>query len=154
MLRRFTIEEMNFRTFKHGLKNFQTSRKNQNISSRIGVNFSLNRPICSHSSKAVVVSGLLLLKVIGNSKNDKNLLFHEYFVPLTHTIVMLNLSLKLNILLPVVCVYASYGNRTHVYSLHACYATTTPTILKGITIEEMNFRTFKFGFSTIGVVVA
>ena len=144
------IEEMNFRTFKHGffLTHFLsvTSRKNQNISSRIGVNFSLNRPICSHSSKAVVVSGLLLLKVIGNSKNDKNSLFHEYFVPLTHTIVKFNLSLKTNTLLPPVWVYASYGNRTHVNSLEGCYAYTTSTMLKRFTIEEMIFRTFKQGF--------
>ena len=41
--------------------------------------FSLTRPICSHSSKAVVVSGLLVLKVNGNLKNDKNLLFHDIF---------------------------------------------------------------------------
>ena len=121
MLKRFTIEEMIFRTFKQGffLTHFLnvTSRKNQKNSLRSWVNFSLNRPICSHSSKAVVVSGLLLLKVIGNSKNDKNSLFHEYFVPLTHTIVKFNLSLKTNTLLPPVWVYASYGNRTHVNSL-------------------------------------
>ena len=54
-----------------------TSRKNQNNSLRSEVNFSLTRPICSHSSKAVVVSGLLVLKVNGNLKNDKNLLFHD-----------------------------------------------------------------------------
>ena len=94
MLRRCTIEEMNLGTFKFGffLTHFLsvTSRKNQNNSLRSGVNFSLTRPICSHSSKADVVSGLLLLKVNGNSKNHKNLLFHEYFVPLTHTIVMSN----------------------------------------------------------------
>ena len=69
-----------------------------------------------------------------------------YFVPLTHTIVMLNLSLKLNILLLPVWVYASYGNRTHVNSLEGCYATTTPTVLSRFTIEEMNLRTFKLGF--------
>ena len=137
-------------------------KKNQNNSLRSGINFSLTRTICSHSSKAVVVSGLLLLKVNWISKNDKNLQFHEYFVTLTHTIVMLNLSLKLNIrlppvwvlnfslklniLLPRVWVYASYGNRTHFNSLEGCYATTTPTMLKRFTIEEMNFRTFKHGF--------
>ena len=81
MLKRFTIEEMNFRTFKHGffLTHFLsvTARKNQRNSLRSGVNFSLTRPICSHSSKAVVVSGLLVLKVNGNLKNDKNLLFHD-----------------------------------------------------------------------------
>ena len=92
------------------------------------------------------VSGLLLLKVNGNSKNDKNLLFHEYFVPLTHTIVMFNLSLKTNTLLPVVWVYTSYGIRTDVNSLEGCYGTTTPTMLRRFTIEEMNFRTFKHGF--------
>ena len=150
MLKRFTIEEMIFRTFKQGffLTHFLnvTSRKNQKNSLRSWVNFSLNRPICSHSSKAVVVSGLLLLKVIGNSKNDKNSLFHEYFVPLTHTIVKFNLSLKLNILLPPVWVYASYGNRTHVNSLEGCYATTTPTMLRRFTIKEMNLRTFKLRF--------
>ena len=83
---------------------FQVSHqeKNQNNSLSSGVNFSLTRLICSHLSKAVVVSGLLLLKVNGNSKNDKNILFYEYFVPLTHTIVKFNLSLKLNTLLPVV----------------------------------------------------
>ena len=69
-----------------------------------------------------------------------------YFEPLTHTIVMLNLSLKLNILLLPVWVYASHGNRTHVNSLEGCYATTIPTMLKMFTIEEMNFRTFKHGF--------
>ena len=111
-----------------------------------GVNFSLTRLICSHLSKAVVVSGLLLLKVSGNSKNDENVLFYEYFVPLTHTIVMFNLSLKLNTLWPVVWVYASYGNRTHVNSLERCYATTTSTMLRRITIEKINFRTFKHGF--------
>ena len=68
-----------------------------------------------------------------------------YFVPLTHTIVMLNLSLKLNILLPHDWIYASYGNRTHVNSLEGCYATTTPTMLRRFTIEEMNLRTFKLG---------
>ena len=81
MLKRFTIEEMNFRTFKPGffLKHFLsvTSRKNQNNSLISGVIFSLTRPICSHSSKAVVVSGWLLLKVNENLKNDKNLLFHD-----------------------------------------------------------------------------
>ena len=150
ILRRLTIEEMNLRTFKLGffLTNILsvTSRKNQNNSLRSGVNFSLTRLICSHSSKAVVVSGLLLLHVNGNSKNDKNLLFQEYFVPLTHTIVMLNLSLKLNIFLPPVWVSASYGNRTHVNSLEGCYATTTSTILRRLTIEEMNLRIFKLGF--------
>ena len=69
-----------------------------------------------------------------------------YFVPLTHTIVMLNLSLKLNILLLPVWIYASYGNRTHVNSLESCYATTTPTMLRRFSIEEMNLRTFKPGF--------
>ena len=166
MLRRLTIEEINFRTIKHGffLTHFPsvTSRKNQNNSLRSGINFSLTRTICSHSSKAVVVSSLLLLKVNWISKNDKNLLFHEYFVTLTHTIVMLNLSLKLNILLPPVWVlnfslklnillppvwvYASYGNRTHVNSLEGCYGTTTPTMLRMFTIEDMNLRTFKHGF--------
>ena len=106
MLRRFTIEELNFRTFKHEffLKHFLsvTSRKNQNNSLISGVNFSLTRLICFHESKANVVSGLLLLKVSGNSKNDKNLLFQEYFVHLTHTIVKFNLSMKTNTLLPPV----------------------------------------------------
>ena len=69
-----------------------------------------------------------------------------YFVPLTHTIVMLNLYLKLNILLPPVWVYASYGIRTHVNGLEGCYATTTPTLLRRFTIEEMYLRTFKLGF--------
>ena len=150
MLRRLTIEEMNLRTFKLGffLTNIlsRTSRKNQNNSLTSGVNFSLTRPIYSHSSKAVVVSGLLLLQVNGNSENDKNLLFQEYFFPLTHTIVMLNLSLKLKILLPPVWVCASYGKRTHVNSLEGCYATTTPTMLRRFTIEGMNLRTFKLGF--------
>ena len=59
---------------------------------------------------------------------------------------MFSLSLKLNILLPPFWVYASYGNRTHVNSLEGCYATTTSTLLKRVTIEEMNFRTFKHGF--------
>ena len=77
-------------------------KKKQNNSLRSGIIFSLTRLICSQLSKAVVVSGLLLLKVNGNSKNDKNLLFHEYFNPLTNTIVMFNLSLKINTLLPVV----------------------------------------------------
>ena len=113
---------------------------------RSGVIFSLTRLICSQLSKAVVVSCLLLLKVNGNSKNDKNLLFHEFFVPLRHTIVMINLSLKTNTLLPVLWVYASYGNWTHVNSLEGCYATTTPSMLRRLTIEEMKFRTFKHGF--------
>ena len=126
---------------------FQVShQKKNNNSLRSGVNFSLTRLICSHLSKAVVVSGLLLLKVSGNSNNDKNVLFHEYFVPLTHTIVMFNLSLKLNTLLPVVWVYASYKNRTHVNRLEGCYANTTPTMLSRFTIEKINFRTFKHGF--------
>ena len=81
MLKRFTIEDMNFRTFKHGffLTHFLsvTARKNHRNSLRSGVNFSLTRPICSHSSKAVVGSGLLVFKVNGNLKNDKNLLFHD-----------------------------------------------------------------------------
>ena len=92
MLRRLTIVMMNFKFFKRGffLTHFRsvTSRKNQNNYLRSGVNFSLTRTICSQSSKAVVVSGLLLLQVNGNSKNDKNLLFQEYFFPLTHTIVI------------------------------------------------------------------
>ena len=75
MLRRFTIEEMNLRTFKLGLflTNILsvTSRKNQNNSLRSGVNFSLTRTICSHSSKAVVVSGLLLLKDLGIQKETR-----------------------------------------------------------------------------------
>ena len=151
MLRRFMIEEINIRTFKLGffltnVLSVITSRKNQNNSLRSGVNFSLTRPICSHSSKAVVVSGLLRLKINGNSKHDKSLLFHEYFVPITHTIVMLNLSLKLKILLPPVWVYAAYGNRTHVNIFEGCYATTTPTMLRIFTIEEMTFRTFIHGF--------
>ena len=82
----------------------------------------------------------------GDSKRAKNLLFHEYFVPLMHTIVMFNLSLKLNTFLLVVWVYASYGNRTHVNSLEGGYATTTPTMLRRFTIEGINFRTFKHGF--------
>ena len=69
-----------------------------------------------------------------------------YFVPLTHTIVLLNLSLKINILLTRVWVYASYGNRTHVNSLEGCYATTTPTMLRMFTIVDMNLRTFKHEF--------
>ena len=82
MLKKFTIEEMIFRTFKQGffLTHFLnvTSRKNQKNSLRSGINFSLTRPICSHSLKAVVVvSGLLVLKVNANLKNDKNLLFHD-----------------------------------------------------------------------------
>ena len=149
ILWRFTIGEINFRTFKHGLflTHFPsvTSRKNQNNSLSSGVNFSLIRLICSLLSKAVVVFGLLLLKVSGNSKNDKNVLLYEYFVPLTHTIVMFNLSLKLNTLWPVVWVFASYGNRTHVNSLEGCYATTASTILRRLTIGEINFRTFKHG---------
>ena len=59
---------------------------------------------------------------------------------------MFKLSLKLHTILPVVWYYASYGNRTHVNSLEGCYATTTPTMLRGFTIEEINFRTFKHGF--------
>ena len=31
-------------------------------------------------------------------------------------------------------------------SLEGCYATTTPTMLRRFTIEEMNLRTFKLGF--------
>ena len=149
MLRRFTIEEMNFRTFKHGffLKHLiRVTRKNQKNSLRSGVIFSLTRLVCSQLSKAVFVSGLLLLKVNGNSKNDKNVLFHEYFVPLTHTIVMFKLSLKFHTLFPVVWFHASYVNRTHVNSLKGCYATTTPTMLRRFTIEEINFRTFKHEF--------
>ena len=80
------------------------------------------------------------------SKNDMILQFLDRFVPLTHTIVKFNLSLKTNTLLPVVWVYASYVNRTHVNSLEGCYATTTPMMLRRFTIEEMNFRTFKHGF--------
>ena len=70
------------------IQNFQTwifpytiskchSKKKPKISLRSGVSFSLTRPICSHSSKAVVFSGLLVLKVNGNLKKDKNLLFHD-----------------------------------------------------------------------------
>ena len=58
----------------------------------------------------------------GDSKRYKNLLFLEYFVPFLHTIVKFNLSLKLNFLLPVV------------------------TMLRRLTIEEINFRTIKHGF--------
>ena len=47
---------------------------------------------------------------------------------------------------PVVWVYASYGNRIHVNSLEGGYATTTPTMLRRFTIEEINFRTFKHEF--------
>ena len=83
---------------------------------------------------------------VGVQKTTRVFLFREYFVPLTHTIVKLNLSLKTNTLLPVVWVYASYVNRTHVNSLEGCYATTTPMMLRRFTIEEMNFRTFKHGF--------
>ena len=54
--------------------------------------------------------------------------------------------LKLNTFLPVVWVYASYVNRTHVNSVEGCYAITTSTMLKRFTIEEMIFRTFKQGF--------
>ena len=149
MLWRIMIKEMNFRTFKHGFfltHLISVTRKNQKNSLRSGVNFSLTRLICSHLSKAVVVSGLLLLKVSGISKNDKNLLFQEYFVHLTHTIVMFNLFLKLKTFLPVVWVYASYKNRTHVNRLEGCYANTTPTMLSRFTIEKIYFRTFKHGF--------
>ena len=73
-------------------------------------------------------------------------MFHEYFVPLTHTIEKFNLSLKIYTLLPVVWAYASYVNRTHVNSLEGCYATTTPLMLRRFTIEEMNSRAFKHGF--------
>ena len=80
------------------------------------------------------------------SKNDRNKLLNEYFVPQMHTIVMFNLSLKLNTF------YRSYefmhrtGIENHVNSLEGGYATTTPTKMRLITIEEMNFRTFKHGF--------
>ena len=81
MRKRFTIEEMNFRTFKHGffLTHFLsvTARKNQRNSLRSGVNFSLTRPICSHSSKAVVVSGLLVLKVKCHSKKKPKKFFEK-----------------------------------------------------------------------------
>ena len=147
MLRTLTIVMMNFKTFKRGffLTHFLsvTSRKNQKNSLRSGVNFSLTRKICSHSSKAVVF--FWFVSSSGQWEFKKRQEF-KYFVPLTHTIVMLNLSLKLNILLPTVWDYASYGNRTHVISLEGSYATTTPTMLRRLTIEEFNFRTFKHGF--------
>ena len=59
---------------------------------------------------------------------------------------MFKLSLKLHTLLPVVWFCASYVNRTHVNSLEGCYATTTPTMLTRLTIEEINFRNFKQEF--------
>ena len=62
------------------------------------------------------------------------------------TIVMFNLFLKLKTFFPVVWVYASYKNRIHVNNLEGGYATTTPTMLWKITIKEMNFRTFNYGF--------
>ena len=120
-------------------------KKNQNYSLRSGAVFSLTRLICFSLTESCRF-WFVTCQGFGDSKRDKNSQFHEYFVPLTHTIVMLNLSLKLNILLPIVCVYSSYGNRTHVNSLEGCYATTTPTLLRRFTIEEMNFRFFKLGF--------
>ena len=61
--------------------------------------FSLTRLLCFSLIESCV-SDLLLLEVIGKSKNDKKLLFYECFVPLTHTIVKLNLFLKTNTVLP------------------------------------------------------
>ena len=146
MLRRLTIVMMNFRTFKRGffLTHFLsvTSRKKQKNSLRSGLNFSLTRKICSHSSKAVVF--FWFVSSSGQWEFKKRQEF-KYFVPLTHTIVMLNLSLKLNIILPPVWYYASYGNRTHVNSLEGSYATTTPTMLRSLTIVMMNFGNFKRG---------
>ena len=72
-----------------------------------------------------------------------NFLFYDCFVPLTHKIVLFNLSLKTNTLLPVVWVYAWYRNRNQVNSLEGCVATTTPTILRRYTIKEMTSRSFK-----------
>ena len=149
MLRRITIEEMNFRLFKLGffLTNILsvTSKRNHNYSLRSGVVFSLIRLICFSLIESCRF-WFVTSQGFGDSKRDMNSLFHEYFVLLTHTIVMFNLSLKLNTFLPVVWVYASYLNRTHVNSLEGVYATTTPTMLRRLTIEEMNVRTFKLGF--------
>ena len=74
MLRRCSIEEMNlgrdesrkFQTKKHFSLEVSQEKTKKNFL-RSGV-FSLTRQICSHSSKAVVVSGLLVLKVNGNLK--------------------------------------------------------------------------------------
>ena len=149
MLRRITIEEMNFRLFKLGffLTNILsvTSKRNHNYSLRSGVVFSLIRLICFSLFESCRF-WFVTSQGFGDSKRDMNSLFHEYFVLLTHTIVMFNLSLKLDTFLPVVWVYASYLNRTHVNSLEGVYATTTPTMLRRLTIEEMNVRTFKLGF--------
>ena len=148
MLRSFTIEEMTFRTFIHGffltLFLSVTSKKNNN-SLRSGVNFLLTRPICFSLIESCRF-WFVTSQGFEDSKRDKNLLFHEFFVPLTHTIVIFRLSLKLNPFLLVVWVYASYGNRTLVNSLEGGYATTRPTMMGRITIEEMNLRTFKLGF--------
>ena len=59
---------------------------------------------------------------------------------------MFKLSLKLHTLLPPVWVHASYVHRTHVNTLEGCYGTTTPTMLRRFTNEEVNFRTFKYEF--------
>ena len=89
---------------------------------------------------------MLIFKVIGMSKKDRSLLLHECFVFLMHRIVTFNLSRKTNTLLPVVWVFASFGNRTHVNSLDVCYATTTPTILRSCTIKETKFKIFQYWF--------
>ena len=149
MLKRFTIEEMNFRTFNHGffLTHFLsvTARKNQKNSVR-----KRNKFFANQTNFFSLIESCRFWFVTSKGqwefKKRQEFTIAWYFVPLTHTIVMFSLSLKINILLPPFWVYASYGNRTHVNSLEGCYATTTPTMLKRFTIEEMNFRTFKQGF--------
>ena len=149
MLKRFTIEEMNFRTFKKGffLTHFisVTARKNQkNFFEKLS-KFFANQTSLFSFIESCCCFWFVTSKGQWEFKKRQEITISWYFVPLTHTIVM-TLSLNLNILLPPVWVYASYGNRTHVNSLESCYATTTPTMLKRFTIEEMNFRTFKKGF--------
>ena len=65
-----------------------TSKRNQNYSLRSGV---VIRLICFSLIKSCRF-WFVTSQGFGDSKRDKNSLFHEYFVFLTHTIVKFNLS--------------------------------------------------------------
>ena len=99
MLRRYTFEEMTSRSFKHwfSLLHFLsvTSRKNQNYCLRSGVVFSLARLICFSLIESCCF-WFVTSRGHWEVKNDRNLLLYECFVPLTHKIVLFNLSLKAN----------------------------------------------------------
>ena len=148
-MRLITIEEMNFRTFKHGffLTRFLsvTSRKNQSNSFRRGVVFSLIRLICFSLIESCCFRFVTSQVLRAFKKRQEISILWKFCSSNAHNSNVQSFP-EIKYSLPVVRVYASYGNRTHVNSLEGCYATTTPTMLRRFTIEEMNFRTFKHGF--------